>query len=221
VSDITVAWGITETCSWITMTLPDDPIERRVGTIGRPLPCCEVKIVDPASGETLPPNHQGELCTRGYLMNGYFNMPAATSAAIDRDGWFHTGDLGEMDADGYFKITGRLKDVIVREGVEIFPVDVEEVIYRLADVSEVQVFGFPHPEKGQEIAAWIKLREGARVSVEEVAAHAARHLPPERRPGRFKFVSSFPMTGSGKIQKYKLAEMAQLEYGPGPGGGAP
>jgi fatty-acyl-CoA synthase len=217
VSGITVAWGITEASSWITMTLPEDPIERRAGTIGRPLACCEVKIIDPHSGETLPPLSQGELCTRGFLMTEYFNMPAATAAAVDRDGWFHTGDLGEMDAEGYLKITGRLKDVILRAGCEIQPVDVEEVIYRLPEVSEVQVFGFPDPQKGQEAAAWIKLREDARIPIEAVAAHVAEHLPAALCPGRYKFVAGFPMTGSGKIQKYKLAEMAQKEYGRDPG----
>jgi fatty-acyl-CoA synthase len=213
VADITVAWGITETSSWITMTLPGDPIERRVATIGRALPCCEVQIVDPRTGEGLPAGRRGELCTRGFLMTEYFKMPAATAAAVDRQGWFHTGDLGVMDADGYVSISGRLKDVIVRDGLELTPVEVEEVIYGLAEISEVQVFGFPHPERGQEVAAWMKLREGGRLSAGEVAAHVALHLPAERRPDHYKFVSGFPMTGSGKIQKYKLAEMAAAEYG--------
>lgn len=212
VSDITVAWGITEASSWITMTLPHDPIERRVATIGKPLPCCEVKIVDPKTGESLPADRQGELCTRDYLMKEYYKMPAATVAAIDREGWFHTGDLGEMDADGYVKITGRLKDVIAREGLDIYPVEVEEIIYQLADVSEVQVFGFQHPQRGPEVAAWIKLKADARLSIEEVEAHVNRSLSPAKRPRYYKFVQSFPMTGSGKIQKYKLAEMAQREH---------
>jgi fatty-acyl-CoA synthase len=212
VSDITVAWGITEASSWITMTMPQDPIERRVATIGKPLPCCEVKIVEPKTGEALPAGRQGELCTRGYLMKEYYKMPAATVAAVDREGWFHTGDLGEMDADGYVKITGRLKDVIARGGLDIYPVEVEEIIYCLADVSEVQVFGFQHPQRGPEVAAWIKLKTDARLSIEEVEAHVNQRLSPAKRPRFYKFVQSFPMTGSGKIQKYKLAEMAQREY---------
>ena len=153
VSDITVAYGITETSSWITMTHPGDPIDLRVSTIGTSLECNEVKIVDPATGEDLPPNRQGELCTRGFLMKGYYKMPGATAAVMDREGWFHTGDLGEMDEKGYFRITGRLKDVIVRDGKEIYPVEVEEALYGHPEVSEVQVFGFPDPEKGQEVAA--------------------------------------------------------------------
>ena len=212
VSDITVAYGITETCSWITMTHPDDPIELRVSTIGTPLPCNDVKIVDPNSGKQLASNQQGELCTRGFLMKEYYKMPAATAAAIDKEGWFHTGDLGEMDEKGYFRITGRLKDVIVRDGVNIYPVELEEIIYQLPGVSEAQVFGFPHPRKGQEIAAWVKLKEGAELSPDHIARHVNTHLPEDKRPRHYKIVTGFPMTGSGKIQKFKLAEMGKDEY---------
>jgi fatty-acyl-CoA synthase len=212
VSDITVGYGITEASSWITMTHPEDPVEKRVSTIGTPLPANAVKIVDPATGEDLPPGRQGELCTKGFLMKGYYKMPAATSAAIDRDNWFHSGDLGEMDAHGYFKITGRLKDVIVREGVEIHPVELEEIIYRLPEVSEVQVFGFPHPQKGQEVAAWIKPKEASDLNLLDVAAELKKVLDPEKPVHYLKIVSEFPMTRSGKVQKYKLAEMAQEEY---------
>jgi fatty-acyl-CoA synthase len=212
VADITVAWGITETASWITMTRPQDPIELRVSTIGTPLACNEVKIVDPRSGDALPAGRQGELCTRGFLMKEYYRMPAATAAAIDRDGWFHTGDLGTMDANGYVRITGRLKDVIERAGVEIFPVEIEEVIYELPEVSEVQVFGFPHADKGQQVAAWLKVKEGARLSLDAVADHVGRRVPPAKQPRHYKIVNAFPMTGSGKVQKYKMAALAAQEY---------
>jgi fatty-acyl-CoA synthase len=212
VSGITVAYGITETCSWITMTHPDDPIELRVSTIGTPLPCNDVKIVDPNSGKQLASNQQGELCTRGFLMKAYYKMPAATAAAVDKEGWFHTGDLGEMDEKGYVRITGRLKDVIVRDGVNIYPVELEEIIYQLPEVSEAQVFGFPHPQKGQEIAAWVKLKEGAELSLDHIARHVNKHLPEEKQPRHYKIVAGFPMTGSGKIQKFKLAEMGKDEY---------
>jgi len=214
VSDITVAYGITETSSWITMTHPTDPIELRVSTIGNALPCNEVKIVDPVTGDTLDPGQQGELCTRGFLMKEYYKMPAATAAAIDRDKWFHTGDLGVMDRQGYVKITGRVKDVIVRRGVEIYPVEIEEVIYMLAEVSEVQVFGFNPPgvEKSQAVAAWIKVKDGSQLSLETVAAHVRAQLPAEKIPQYYKLVAEFPMTGSGKVQKYKMAEMAQEEW---------
>jgi fatty-acyl-CoA synthase len=212
VSDITVAYGITETSSWITMTHPADAIELRVSTIGRPLACNEVKIVDPASGHSLAPDQQGELCTRGFLMKEYYKMPAATAAAVDREKWFHTGDLGMMDQNGYVRITGRLKDVIVRSNIEIYPVELEETIYMLPEISEVQVFGFPDQQKGQEVAAWIKLKEDCQLSLETVAVHVRDHLPVKQHPKYYKFVSEFPMTGSGKVQKFKMAEMAKDEY---------
>jgi len=212
VSDITVAYGITETSSWITMNHPRDPIELRASTIGTSLACNEVKIIDPATGEALGPEQTGELCTRGFLMKEYYKMPGATAAAVDRDQWFHTGDLGMMDPHGYIKITGRLKDVIVRRGTEIYPVEVEEIIYRLAGVSEVQVFGFDHPQNGREVAAWIKLKEGAGLALEAVADHVQAHLPADKVPRYYKFVRQFPMTGSGKVQKFKMAEMARQEY---------
>ena len=212
VSDITVAYGITETSSWITMTHPGDPLDLRVSTIGTPLECNKVKISDPVTGEDLPPNRQGELCIQDLLMKGYYKLPAATAAAIDRQGWFHSGDLGVMDEKGYVRITGRLKDVIIRDGVEIYPAELEEVLYRIPEVSEVQVFGFSHPRKGQEVAAWVKLKQGATFSLEDLARCVARNLPPEKAPRYFKFVSQFPMTRSGKVQKFKLAELAEKEY---------
>ena len=212
VSDITVAYGITETSSWITMTHPDDALELRVSTIGRPLACNEVKIVDPASGQPLAPDQQGELCTRGYLMKEYYKMPAATAAAVDREKWFHTGDLGMMDADGYVRISGRLKDVIVRNNIELYPVEIEETIYMLPEISEVQVFGFPDQNKGQEVAVWIKLKEHNTLSLDAIAAHVQAQLPVEQHPKYYKFVNEFPMTGSGKVQKFKMAEMAMEEY---------
>jgi fatty-acyl-CoA synthase len=212
VPDITVAYGITETSSWITMTHPADAIELRVSTIGRPLACNEVKIVDPASGHELAPNQQGELCTRGFLMQEYYKMPAATAAAVDRDKWFHTGDLGMMDPDGYVRISGRVKDVIVRDNIELYPVEIEETIYMLPDISEVQVFGFPEQNKGQEVAAWIKLKENSKLSLDTVAAHVQAQLPLAQHPKYYKIVSEFPMTGSGKVQKFKMALLAQKEY---------
>lgn len=160
----------------------------------------------------MAPNQQGELCTRGFLMKEYYKMPAATGAAVDKEDWFHSGDLGEMDKQGYVKITGRLKDVIVRDGVDIYPVEIEEIIYQISEISEVQVFGFPHPEKGQEVAAWVTLKEGAELSMDRIAQHVKTHLSEEKWPRHYKIVSGFPMTGSRKIQKFKLAEMAHDEY---------
>jgi fatty-acyl-CoA synthase len=213
VSDIAVAYGITEASSWITMTHPDDPLEKRTSTIGTPLECNQVKIVNPATGRSLPPNTQGELCVKGLLMKGYYKMPAATSSAVDKQGWFHSGDLGEIDEKGYVKITGRLKDVILRAGVPIYPAEVEEILYSLPEISEVQVFGFPHEQLGHEVAAWIKLKKGAKLTLEDLARYAKRKIDKANTPHYFKFVKEFPMTRSGKTQKFKLAEMAKKEYG--------
>lgn len=212
ISDITVAYGITEASSWITMTRPEDPLDLRVSTIGTALECNEVKIIDPITGEDLSAGRQGELCARGFLMIGYYDMPAATAAAIDQQGWFHAGDLGEMDEAGYIKITGRLKDVIVRDGMEIYPTELEEMIYQLPGVSEVQVFGFPHPAKGQEVAAWIKLSGRADLSLDAVARFVTDHVDKEKAPQYYKFITEFPITRTGKVQKFKLAEMATKEY---------
>ncbi len=217
ISDITVGYGLTETASWITMTHPGDPIELRVSTVGTPLACNEVRVISPSTGEVLPTGTQGEICARGFVMKEYYKMPGATKAAIDREGWLHTGDLGEMDADGYVKITGRLKDVIVREGVEIYPVEIEEVLYELPDIIEAQVFGFPYPEKGQEVAAWVRLKEDAPISIDGITSYVRKRVPPKQAPRYYKIVSSFPMTRSGKIQKFKLAQMAVGEYTDSPG----
>jgi fatty-acyl-CoA synthase len=211
-SAITVAYGITEASSWITMTHPDDPLELRASTIGTPLECNEVKIVSPLTGEAMPPNVQGELCIRGMLMKGYYKMTGATAAAIDKKGWFHSGDLGEMDEKGYAKISGRLKDVIARSGIEIHPVEIEEVLYGLPEISEVQVFGIPDAEKGQEVVAWMKLKRGARLSLQAVSRYASRNLDKTKMPAHFKFVKEFPMTKSGKVQKFKLSEIGEKEY---------
>jgi fatty-acyl-CoA synthase len=213
VSDLTVAYGITETSSWITMTHPDDPLLLRVGTIGTALPCNDVKIVNPETGEDGPTDTQGELCTRGFLMKDYYRMPGATAAAVDRDGWFHSGDLGEMDENGYFKITGRLKDVIVRDETDIYPVEVEECLYQHPDVSEVQVFGVPHAEKGQEVVAWVKLKENAQTDEQGLVVFANAQCAEGMRPRYFKIVNDFPMTRSGKVQKFVLSEMAAKELG--------
>jgi fatty-acyl-CoA synthase len=145
-------------------------------------------------------------------MKEYYKMPAATAAAVDRDQWFHTGDLGVMDEAGYVRITGRLKDVITRDAVEIYPVEVEEAIYMLPEISEVQVFGYTDPVKGQEVAAWIKLKENSDISLDTVAAHVRKQLPEEKHPKHYKMVSEFPMTGSGKVQKFKMALLAENEY---------
>lgn len=213
VREIAIAYGITEASSWLTQTLPEDPLELRVSTIGKALPNCEVKIVDPASGEELPDGTPGEICTRGYLMKGYFKNPEATARAIDQEGWFHTGDLGTRDSLGYFRITGRLKEVILKEGREILPSEIEETLYRLSGVSMVQAFGVPDLEKGEVVALWIIPKEGHVLSEEMVAAYCRDCLSEDCLPDYIRLVDSFPLTRSGKIQKYKMREMmlAMLE----------
>jgi fatty-acyl-CoA synthase len=212
ISGLTVGYGITETSSWVTMTHPEDPIALRVGSIGRALSCNEVKIVNPTTGEDLPAGQQGELCTKGLLMQEYYKMPGATAAAIDREGWFHTGDIGVMDENEYFRITGRLKDVVVRNGVEIYPVEVEEILYRHPEILEAHVFGFEHNKRGQELAAWIKAEKGSDLSPISLAAFSRDYIPDASLPHFFKIVPGFPMTKSGKVQKFKLGEMAVEEY---------
>jgi fatty-acyl-CoA synthase len=145
----------------------------------------------------------------------YYKMPGATATAVDRDGWFHTGDIGEIDERGYVKISGRLKEVIVRNGIEIHPSEVEEALYQLPDVLEAQVFGYPHPEAGQEVAAWIRIKEGSPLSIDDIADHAGERIAEDKIPANFKIVEEFPMTRSGKVQKFKMTEMAEKEYSNG------
>lgn len=207
VEEIAISYGITEASSWLTQTLPEDPLELRVSTIGQALPNCEVKIVDPGTGEDLADGTPGEICTRGFLMKGYFRNPGATAAAIDQEGWFHTGDLGTRDGRGYFRITGRLKEVITKEGKEVLPLEIEEVLYQLPGVSMAQAFGVPDPAKGEVVALWIKPKEGADLSEEMVAAYCRDRLPRDLFPAYIRVVDSFPMTRSGKIQKFKMREI--------------
>ncbi len=206
---LTVGYGITEASSWITMTMPEDPLHLRVSTIGRALPCNEVKIADPATGKPLPPGTRGELCTKGFLMKEYWEMPAATAATVDPKGWLHTGDLGEMDEAGYVRISGRIKDVIVRKGVEIHPVELEEIIHELPGVSQVQVFGFTNPAGGTEVAAWVIPREGVNLTGAEIENHMQSRIDESLRPSHYRIVKGFPTTASGKVQKKKLAELAE------------
>ncbi|RLB21836.1 MAG: AMP-binding protein [Deltaproteobacteria bacterium] len=212
VTGVTVGYGITEASSWITMTQPDDPIELRVSTIGRPLECNEVKIIDPETGKDRGPREKGELCTRGFLMKGYYNMPAATASAIDGQGWFHTGDMAVMDEDGYVRLVGRVKEVIIRDGVEIYPVEVEEVIHQMPEVLEVQVFGFRDTKGKDHVAAWVRLKQGAHRELEQIRKRVEQQLPAEKVPDYFKVVNEFPVTKSGKVQKFRLAQMAEKEY---------
>ena len=212
--EITIAYGQTEASPLITMTRTDDPIEKRVGTVGRALPGVEVKIVDSTSGASLPDNVSGELCTRGHnVMLGYYNMPDKTAEAIDADGWLHTGDFALRQPDGYFRITGRLKDLIIRGGENIAPREIEELLFQLPAVEDVQVVGVPDRKFGEEILAWIKLRQGHTLDEQVIRDYCHAHLAHFKTPRYVKFVDSFPTTVTGKIQKFKIRELAIQELG--------
>jgi fatty-acyl-CoA synthase len=213
VREVVIGYGQTEASSWITMTRPGDPLELRVSTVGRPLPPVEVKLIDPQSGREVSTGAVGEICARGLNMKGYYKMPAATANAIDPDGWLHTGDLGTMDANGYVRTTGRIKEVIVRGGETIYPAEIEEILFSHPKVSNVQVFGVPGKTSGEDIAAWIKPEEGTVITEEEVFHYCRGKLPDSHLPRYIKFVKEFPTTPLGKVQKFRMREIAVKEYG--------
>ncbi|MCL6634498.1 MAG: AMP-binding protein [Peptococcaceae bacterium] len=206
--EITITYGQTEAAPGITMTRVDDSIERRVTTVGRPMPNVEVKIVDPETGEEVPRGVQGELCARGYnVMKGYYKMPEATAAAIDKEGWLHTGDLAVMDEEGYCKITGRLKDMIIRGGENIYPREIEEFLYTHPAVKDVQVVGVPSVKYGEEVMAFIQLKSGYTLTEEEVREYCRDKIARYKIPRFVAFINQYPTTASGKVQKFKLREM--------------
>jgi fatty-acyl-CoA synthase len=213
VKEIVIGYGQTEASSWITETSPDDPLELRVSTVGRPLPNVEVKVIDAGSGQEVPTGVVGEICARGFNMKGYYKMPAAKANAIDVEGWLHTGDLGSMDRPGYVRTTGRLKEIINKRGEIIYPTEIEEVLYSHPQILNVQVFGVPDTTVGEEVAAWIILEEGATVTEEEIMRYCNGRLPVFHLPRYIKFVREFPMTPLGKVQKFKIKELAIKEYG--------
>jgi fatty-acyl-CoA synthase len=208
--EITIAYGQTESSPVITQTRTDDPIELRVETVGRALPNVEVKIVQPGTDEEVPFGVQGELCTRGYhVMKGYYKNEEATAAAIDSDGWLHTGDLAIMDENGYCRITGRLKDMIIRGGENIYPREIEEFLYTHPKVLDVQVVGIPDEVYGEEVMAWIILKEDQEVSADELREYCKGKISRHKIPRYIEFTDAYPMTASGKIQKFKLKEEAE------------
>lgn len=203
----TIVFGQTECSPVAAQTRTNDSVEDKANTIGLPLPNMETKIIDVNSGETAPIGAIGEFCTRGYhVMLGYFEMPEATAAAIDADGWLHTGDLCAMDARGYCKVEGRLKDMIIRGGENIYPRELEELLFGHPKVGEVAVIGVPHEKWGEEVAAFIRPAPGAAIDKEELIAYMRASLAPHKTPKHWFVVDAFPLTGSGKIQKYKLRE---------------
>ncbi|MFJ7407947.1 MULTISPECIES: AMP-binding protein [unclassified Lysinibacillus] len=206
-TDVTICYGQTESSPVITQSRADDPFHLKVETVGRALPNLEVKIVVPGTDVEAATNEQGELCTRGYhVMKGYYNNPEETQLAIDPDGWLHTGDLATMDEEGYVRVTGRLKDMIIRGGENLYPREIEEFLYTFPKIADVQVAGVPDPKYGEEAAAWIILREGEQATEEEIRAFCRDKISKHKIPRHIFFIDSYPMTASGKVQKFKLRE---------------
>jgi fatty-acyl-CoA synthase len=203
-SEVTIAYGMTETSPVSTQSSVDDPLERRVSTVGRVQPHIEIKIVD-GDGRIVPRGVAGEFCTRGYsVMRGYWNDEAKTREAIDAAGWMHTGDLATMDEEGYVNIVGRIKDLVIRGGENVYPREVEEFLYRHPKVQDVQVVGVPDPKYGEELCAWIRLREGQQASAEEIREFCRGQIAHYKVPRHIRFVDAFPMTITGKVQKYLM-----------------
>lgn len=215
-SEVTIAYGQTESSPVITQTTPDDSFEYRVETVGKPLPFLEVKIIDPQTCKIVEAGEQGELCVRGYsVMRGYYNNIEATQAAIDEAKWLHTGDLAVMTQDGYFKITGRIKDMIIRGGENIYPREIEEFLYTHPSIADAQVIGVPDQKYGEEICAWIKLRDGHTLTEEEVKEYCREKIARYKLPKYIKFVDNFPTTVTGKVRKVEMREISVRELGLG------
>jgi fatty-acyl-CoA synthase len=208
--EVAIVCGMTETAPLSTQTAPDDPLDKRVSTVGRVHPHVEVKVVDPATGEMVPRGTPGEQCTRGYgVMLGYWDDEAATRAAIDADGWMHTGDLAVLDDDGYVSIVGRIKDIVIRGGENIYPREIEEVLHMLPEVAEAHVIGVPSERYGEELMAWVKLHDGVRADADQLRANLEGRIARYKIPRHWRIVDAFPMTLSGKVKKYRLRELAQ------------
>lgn len=207
--EIVIVFGQTEASPGCTMTTTSDSIDKRVNTVGRAFPGVECKIIDPENGEELPINTPGEFCARGYnIMKGYYKMPEATAQAIDKDGWLHTGDLCTVDEDGYYKVVGRIKDMIIRGGENIYPKEIEECLYTCDKVSDVQVIGVPSEAYGEEVMACVILKEGEEMTEEEVKEFVGARMAKHKVPRYVRFVDSFPTNAAGKIQKFKMREEA-------------
>ena len=215
IDEMTIAYGMTETSPVSTQTHTDDSLERKVGTVGRVAPHLEVKIVDPVSGGTVPRGEAGEFCTRGYsVMLGYWDEPEKTREAIDDDGWMHTGDLGVMDDEGYVRITGRIKDMVIRGGENIYPREIEEFLYTHPDIEDVQVVGVPDARYGEELCAWLRMRAGTEpLDAAAVRAYADGRLAHYKIPRYVMVVEEFPMTVTGKVRKVEMREVSTRELG--------
>jgi fatty-acyl-CoA synthase len=210
---ITICYGMTETSPVSFQTAPDDPWERRVATVGRVHPHLEAKVIDP-DGRCVPRGVQGEICTRGYsVMKGYWDEPAKTREVLDDAGWIHTGDLGLIDLQGYCKVTGRLKDVIIRGGENVYPREIEEFLYGLGRIQAVQVCGVPDEKFGEAVCAWIQLKADAVMSEREVLEYCRGRIAHYKIPRYIRFVDAFPMTITGKVRKVEMRERMMAELG--------
>ncbi|HVW03315.1 MAG TPA: AMP-binding protein [Planctomycetaceae bacterium] len=212
--EITIAYGLTEASPVVTQTRTDDPLELRVKTVGRALPGVEVKLLDPLTGLEAADEHPGELCVRGHgVMLGYYKMPRETADAIDAEGWLHTGDLAVRQPNGYYRITGRIKDMVCRGGENIYPREIEEFLYTHPAVQDVSVVGVPDPKYVEELCAWIRLKPGATATEDEIRQYCRSRLAHYKVPRYVRFVSEFPQTVTGKIQKFKIREQAIIDLG--------
>ncbi len=211
---LTIGYGLTETSPIVTMSEVEDDVERRVSTVGKAMPCTEIKVVSAANGEVVETGVQGEVCARGYmLMKGYDDDPEATSRAIDAEGWFHTGDLGTMHEDGYLRITGRAKEMIIRGGENVSPKEVEDFLYTCPKIAEIHVTGLPDERLGEIVLAWVRLKAGETATAEEIQQFCRGRIAHFKIPQRIRFVDSFPTTLSGKIQKFRIREMELKQEG--------
>jgi fatty-acyl-CoA synthase len=212
--EVTIMYGMTETSPVSTQSLIGDPLEKQTGTVGKVYPHVEIKIVDPETGRVVPRGVPGEFCTRGYsVMLGYWNNPKATAESIDAARWMHTGDLAEMDDEGYVKIVGRLKDMIIRGGENIYPREIEEFLYTHPEISDVQVIGVPSERYGEEVMAWVKPKDGAQLTGEQLAEFCKGKISTFKIPRYWRFVDGFPMTVTGKVRKIEMREVSVKELG--------
>jgi fatty-acyl-CoA synthase len=214
IGEMSIAFGMTETSPASTFVRRDDTLENRCGTVGQAMPHAEIKIIDPGSGRTLPQGEQGEFCARGYLvMRGYWNDPERTAEVIDGGRWMHTGDLATMDEGGYVKVVGRIKDMVIRGGENVYPREIEEFLYTHPSVADVQVIGVPDERYGEELMAWIVCRPGTSLTETAVREFCQGKIAHYKIPRYVKFVDAFPMTVTGKVQKFKMRESAIAELG--------
>jgi fatty-acyl-CoA synthase len=212
--DILIGYGQTELSPINNMTLPDDSLERRTETVGRAMPWVEIKIVD-ESNRVVAIGEKGEICTRGYsVMREYWNDPERTAETIDEAGWLHSGDLATMDGEGYVRIVGRIKDMIIRGGENIYPREIEEFLYQHPAISEVQVFGIPDEKMGEEVCAWVQLNDGQTMTEEDLKAFCKDQITHFKIPRYVRFVTEYPMTVTGKIQKFVMRDEMVKELNP-------